>query len=54
MVNTKENHDAVVDFLLKKSKEKDPEPQKHVDNVNEDEIKEFVKRIKDKIKVEKS
>lgn len=50
-MTTNEEHKAVTDFLLKKSKEKDPEPQSHVDNVDREEIKDLVKKLKDKIKV---
>lgn len=46
-----EEHNEVVQFLVKKSKEKDPEPKKHVDNVDKEEIEELTKKIKEKIKV---
>jgi len=46
-----EEHEEVVKFLVKKSEEKDPEPQKHVDNVDKEEIEELTKKIKERIKV---
>ena len=49
--NLSKEQAEVVSFLLRKSKEKDKEPQKHVDNVDKDEIEELTKRIKERIKV---
>jgi len=46
-----EEHSEVVKFLVKKSEEKDPDPQKHVDDVDRDEIEVLTKKIKEKIKV---
>ncbi|MBU4502009.1 MAG: hypothetical protein KKA79_05420 [Nanoarchaeota archaeon] len=46
-----EEHSEVVNFLLKKSEEKDPEPQRHKDDVDKEEIEELTKKIKERIKV---
>lgn len=46
------DHEEVVKFLLKKSEEKDPEPQKHIENVDKEEIEALTKKIKERIKVE--
>ncbi len=46
-------HSEVVNFLLKKSERKDPEPTKHVDNVDPAEIEELTKKIQERIKVDK-
>ena len=48
-----EEHQSFVDFLVKKSEEKDPDPQKHVEDVDKEEIEELTKQIKERIKVKK-
>lgn len=48
----KETHEEVVKFLVKKSEEKDSEPQRHVENVDKEEIEALTKKIKERIKVE--
>lgn len=44
-------HKDVVDYLLKKSEQKDTLPQAHVDNLNIEEVEALTKKIKEKIKV---
>lgn len=41
----------MVDYLLKKSEQKDSLPQAHVDNTKVEEIEALTKKIKEKIKV---
>lgn len=48
---SKEEHSEVIKFLVKKSQEKDPEPQRYVENIDKEEIEEITKKIKEKIKV---
>lgn len=49
--NIKGEHEEIVKFLLKKSEQKDPEPRRHVENVNKEEIEALTKKIKERIKV---
>ena len=49
--NISEEHDKFVKFLLKKSEEKDPKPQKDDNNVDMKEIEALTKKIKEKLKV---
>ncbi|MBL7100379.1 MAG: hypothetical protein ISS23_00320 [Nanoarchaeota archaeon] len=51
--NLTEEQQDVVNFLLKKSKKKDSETQKHVEDVDKEEIEELTRKIKEKIKVKK-
>lgn len=47
----KEEHEETVKFLVRKSEQKDPEPRRHVENVNVEEIEALTKKIKERIKV---
>ncbi|MDP2909392.1 MAG: hypothetical protein Q8N77_06330 [Nanoarchaeota archaeon] len=47
---SRSEHQEVVDYLVKKSQQKDLEPQRHVDNVSIEETEALVKKIKDKIR----